>query len=73
MLSELPGVRSFPDWSYKIIITIYLAFSILSLSSVPCNISPCKREQIVPMHAKHRLLASTNPGRDDAWELHRIL
>lgn len=66
MLSELPGVRYFPDWSYKIIITIYLAFSILSLFSVPCNISLCKRQQIVQMHATHPLLASTTPSRDDA-------
>lgn len=35
MLSEFPGVRYFPDLSYKIIVTIYLALSILSLSQAP--------------------------------------
>lgn len=35
MLSEFPGVRYFPDLSYKIIVTIYLAFSVLSFLSVP--------------------------------------
>lgn len=43
MLSEFPGVRYFPDWSYKIIVTIYLAFSVLSALSVLYNISPCKK------------------------------
>lgn len=35
MLSEFPGVRYFPDLSYKIIVTIYLALSVLSLSQAP--------------------------------------
>ena len=43
MLSEFPGVRYFPDLSYKIIVTIYLALSVLSLFSVPHNIFSCKR------------------------------
>lgn len=43
MPSEFPGVRYFPDLSYKIIVTIYLAFSVLSLFSVAYNIFPRKR------------------------------
>lgn len=35
MLSEFPGVRYFPDLSYKIIVTIYLALSVLSLFQAP--------------------------------------
>lgn len=35
MLSEFPGVRYSPDLSYKIIVTIYLALSVLSLSQAP--------------------------------------
>lgn len=64
MLSEFPGVRYFPDLSYKIIVTISLAFSVLPALSVLYNIFPGKREQIAQIHANRFLLASTNPSRD---------
>lgn len=64
MLSEFPGVRYFPDLSYKIIVTIYLAFSGLSPFSVPqeCFLQVRDNRLLKVMESS---LAFPKPSKDD--------
>lgn len=64
MLSEFPGVRYFPDLSYKIIVTIYLAFSGLSPFSVPPEYFLQVRDNRL-LKVMESSLAFPKPSKDD--------